>query len=161
MSVDQAQATLTRAASFWADRSDSWGAWDEPGGDVRARYTANCLRELDGFLRNLLDEIQPASNRRQRNTANKLGRMPLRGGHVAADAPRLRAIGRSAGCLFHCGGWVRRPDETAGRWMTAGWPEAHGRALRRYSLGDRLRPGPREVADMCGFFVRVGDAVAR
>lgn len=165
MSVGRAQATLASAASFWADRANGWGAWDgsgdEPNGDVRARYTANCLRELDGFLRTLLDEVDPAFDRDQRNTANKLGRMPLRGGHVASDAPRLRAIGRTAGCLFHCAGWVKRPDDAAGRWMTAGWRGADGPALRRYPLGERLRPGSREVADMCTFFARVGDAVAR
>lgn len=161
MSVGRAQATLTRAASFWADQAGDWGEWDEPHGDVRARYTANCLRELDGFLRTLLDELAPTPDRHQRNTANKLDRVPLGYGHVAADAPRLRAIGRSAGCLLHCGGWVKRPDQAAGGWMTAGWPDAHSPELRRYSLGDRLRPGAREVADVRGFFVRVGEAVAR
>ena len=159
MSVGVAQATLTRAAAFWAIEADRLGGWNEPGGDIRARYTANCLRELDGFLRVLLDELAPGSDRRQRNTANKLDAFALGSGYPRGDAARLRAIGRSAGCLRHCAGWVRRPDVTAGAWMTAGWPEARGATLQRYALGDRLRPGAAEITDICGFFVRVGEGL--
>lgn len=162
MSVRGAQATLSRAASHWAAEAECWApdrAWEGQGGVVRARHTANCLRELDGFLRQLLDELAPAPDRRQLNTANKLGALFVASGRPSADAARLRAIGRSAGCLFHCAGWVRRPDVAAGGWMTAGWPASDGATLRRYPLGDRLRPGVREVTDMCGFFLRVGEAV--
>lgn len=164
MSATAAGATLARAASFWAGQGDRLGAtWHEPDAAVRARYTANCFRELDGFLRLLLDELAPEPAPKRRNTANKLGAMALdgapTGGVPAADCARLRAIGRSAACLFHLGGWVRRPDVAAGGWMTAGWPEADGQALRRYELGDRLRPGAADVANVCGFYLRVGEAV--
>ena len=160
MSVGTAHATLTRAASFWAGQADRWGDWDEPRAAVRARYTANCLRELDGFLRLLLDELAPAPDRRQRNTANKLDAFAASSGYPLGGAVRLRAIGRSAGCLLHCAGWVRRPDVTSGGWMTAGWREPAGPTLQRYPMGDRLRPGPAEISDVCGFFLRVGEAVA-
>lgn len=160
MSVSGAHATLTRAASFWRDRADRLDDWHEPVTDVQARYTANCFRELDGFLRTLLDEVAPDIGPARRNTANKLGALTLARGAPPADAARLRAIGRSTACLFHCAGWVRRPDVIAGAWMTAGWPERGGARLRRYPLGDRLRPGPTDVIDVCGFFLRVGEAVA-
>lgn len=163
MSAARAGATLARAAGFWAGQGDRLGAsWRERDVAVRARYTANCFRELDGFLQTLLDELAPEPAPKRRNTANKLGLMALDGastGSVAADCDRLRAIGRSAACLFYLGGWVRRPDVAAGDWMTAGWPDRDGGALRRYPLGDRLRPGAADVADVCDFYLRVGEAV--
>lgn len=168
MSAAAAGATLSRAAHFWAERSSRPAAtWLDYGGGgrVQARYLANGFRELDGFLRALLDEIEPAPpGPARRNTASKLDRMVLAGdvrlgGAAAADCARLRAIGRSAACLLHCGGVVRRPDLAAGRWMTAGWPEAGGDRLRRYPLGDRLRPGGDDVADVCGFFLRIARAI--
>lgn len=160
-----AGSTLARAASFWAGQGDRWGATShEPDAAVRARYTANCFRELDGFLRTLLDELAPEPAPKRRNTANKLRAMALDGAPTgdtaAADCTRLRAIGRSAACLFHLGGWVRRPDVVAGGWMTAGWPDGDGQVLRRYPLGDRLRPGAVDVADVCGFYQRIGEAVS-
>jgi hypothetical protein len=160
LSVQGAHVTLTRAASFWRDRADRLDHWNEPASAVQARYTANCFRELDGFLRTLLEAVAPDTGPAQRNTANKLGALTLARGTPPADAVRLRAIGRSTACLFHCAGWVRRPDVAAGTWMTAGWPERDGQRLRRYPLGDRLRPRSRDVIDVCGFFLRVGEAVA-
>ena len=163
MSAATAGATLARAAGFWAGQGDRLGAdWHERDAAIRARYTANCFRELDGFLRLLLDELAPEPAPKRRNTANKLGLMTLDRaptGIIAADCDRLRAIGRSAACLFHLNGWVRRPDVAAGGWMTAGWPDRDGATLRRYPLGDRLRPGAVDVADVCDFYQRVGEAV--
>lgn len=154
--MSTAAATLTRAAEFWWQRSRRLGdGWHESDSAVHARYLANGFRELDGFLRLLLDEVAPVPAARRRNTANRLGALET----GAADGRRLRAIGRSAACLFHCAGWVRRPDLPAGGWMTAGWPDRDGDDLRRYSLGDRLRPDGGEVADVCAFFLRVGESV--
>lgn len=163
MSAAAAGATLVRAASFWAQRSGQLGAiWHEPDAVVRTRYLANGFRELDGFLCLLLDEVAPGPKPRRRNAANRLGAIArdgfATGDVVAADCDRLRAIGRSVACLFHLSGWVRRPDVAAGGWMTAGWPDADG-GLRRYPLGDRLRPVAGDVADVCRFYLRIGKAV--
>lgn len=159
--VGAAHETLARAACFWTARTGALPDWaDDPAGDVRARYTANCFRELDSFLRELLDAIAPTPQPQQRNTANRLGAQLARDRiEASGDPARLRAIGRSSACLFHCAGWVRRPDQAAGEWMTAGWSDAAGNGLRRYRLGDRLRPGPDEVAEVCRFFLRVGETV--
>lgn len=160
MSVVAAGATLARAATFWAGRSPRLG-W-EPEAAARARYTGNCFRELDGFLRLLLDARATVPTPRQRNTANKLAATiraePYPSDVTAADCARLRAIGRSAACLFHLGGEVRRPDAVDGSAMTAGWPDRDGGALRRYRLGELLRPDADDVADVCGFFLRIGEA---
>jgi hypothetical protein len=163
-----AHETLIRGATFLAALAtrpviaDGWPR----GGDarVRARFLANCLRELDRFLHGLLDELGASAGHvvreDQRNTANKLRayRVPAAGGALAsADEARLRALGRSSACLIHCNGWVRRPDVAGGDTMTVGWHEASGPALARYTLGTRLAPGAAEIIDVCGFYDRLGD----
>ena len=162
-----AHATLTRGATFLAalaERPVIADGWPR-GGDarVRARFLANCLRELDRFLHGLLDELGASAGHvvreDQRNTANKLRAygVPAAGGAlVSADEARLRALGRSSACLIHCNGWVRRPDVAGGDAMTVGWREASGPALARYALGTRLAPGAAEIIDICGFYDRLG-----
>lgn len=167
-----AHETLTRGATFLAalaERPVIAGGWPEGRqARVRARFLANCLRELDRFLHGLLDELGASAGHvvreDQRNTANKLraygvpvtGPVATGGMLVSADEARLRALGRSSACLIHCNGWVRRPDVAGGDTMTVGWREASGPALARYPLGTRLVPGTAEIVDVCGFYDRLG-----
>ncbi|MEI5687979.1 hypothetical protein [Sphingomonas kyungheensis] len=164
-----AHATLTRGATFLAalaDRPMLAGHWpDGAAARPRARFVANCLRELDRFLHTLLDELGSSAGQRvdreQRNTANKLrdyGGPALTAG---ADRLRLLALGRSSACLIHCNGLVRRPDVAGGDGMTAGWRGTAGETLRRYPLGDRLAPGPAELRDVCRFYERLGNGLMR
>ena len=163
-----AHETLIRGATFLAalaERPVIAGGWPEGRqARVRARFIANCLRELDRFLHGLLDELGASAGHvvreDQRNTANKLRAygvpatgVPL----VSADEARLRALGRSSACLIHCNGWVRRPDILGGDTMTVGWREASGSALAQYTLGSRLAPGAAEIIDVCGFYDRLGN----
>ena len=167
-----AHETLTRGATFLAalaERPVIADGWPEGRqARVRARFLANCLRELDRFLHGLLDELGASAGHvvreDQRNTANKLraygipaARATGAGGLVSADEARLRALGRSSACLIHCNGWVRRPDVAGGDTMTVGWREASGPALARYALGTRLAPGAAEIIDVCGFYDRLGN----
>ncbi|GAA0657386.1 hypothetical protein FHT00_002283 [Sphingomonas insulae] len=168
-----AHETLTRGATFLAalaERPVITDGWPEGRqARVRARFLANCLRELDRFLHGLLDELGASAGHvvreDQRNTANKLraygvpaaGVFATGGALVSADEARLRALGRSSACLIHCNGWVRRPDVAGGDTMTVGWRETSGPALARYALGTRLAPGAAEIIDVCGFYDRLGD----
>lgn len=160
-----AHATLTRGATFLAalaERPVIADGWPQ-GRDarVRARFVANCLRELDRFLHGLLDELGASAGHvvreEQRNTANKLRDFGLHPLAARDDQFRLRALGRSSACLIHCDGWVRRPDVSGGAVMTAGWSEPAGEDLRRYPLGTRLAPGSAEIIDICRFYDALGD----
>jgi len=140
---------------------------------VRARYVANCLRELDTFLKGLLDQVAPSplGRPRRHNAANRVHdvaqRLPLVPGTVtparsaddapariiiAADVARLRALGRSRACLWHCHGLVRRPDLHGGAWMTAGWLAPASTQLRRYPLGERLTPDGGDLIGVGTFY---------
>jgi hypothetical protein len=164
-----AHETLARGASFLAalaDRPVIAETWPEGRmARTRARFIANCLRELDRFLHGLLDELGASTGQivreDQRNTANKLRDFGVHPLAARDDQHRLRALGRSSACLIHCDGWVRRPDVAGGDTMTAGWSEPVGAALRRYPLGARLAPGRDELIDICGFYDALGDRLLR
>jgi hypothetical protein len=160
-----AHETLARGAAFlagFADRPVLADGW--PQGRhfrTRARFIANCLRELDRFLHGLLDELGASAGHvvreDQRNTANKLRDFSMHPLAALEDQDRLRALGRSSACLIHCDGWVRRPDVSGGAVMTAGWSDPAGDSLRRYALGTRLAPGRDELVDVCDFYGALGD----
>ena len=159
-----AHDTLTRGATFLAalaDRPVITDGWPQgPHARTRARFVANCLRELDRFLHGLLDELGASAGHvvreDQHNTANKLRDYGVALLGAPADEARLRALGRSSACLIHCNGLVRRPDIAGGSVMTAGWRAAGGDGLRRYPLGARLAPGRAEIIDVCRFYDRLG-----
>ncbi len=160
-----AHETLIRGATFLtalADRPVITDGWPKgPDARVRARFVANCLRELDRFLHGLLDALGASAGHvvreDQRNTANKLRDFGVHPLAERDDQLRLRALGRSSACLIHCDGWVRRPDVAGGDVMTAGWTGNTGVDLRRYPLGARLAPGRDELIDICRFYDRLGD----
>ncbi|MCU6454463.1 hypothetical protein LPN01_10285 [Sphingomonas sp. A2-49] len=160
-----AHETLARGAAFlagFADRPVIADGWPQgPHFRTRARFIANCLRELDRFLHGLLDALGASAGHvvreEQRNTANKLRDFTLHPLAAREDQDRLRALGRSSACLIHCDGWVRRPDVSGGEVMTAGWSVPAGDALRRYPLGTRLAPGRAELVDVCDFYGALGD----
>lgn len=159
-----AHDTLTRGATFLAalaERPVITDGWPQGvHARTRARFVANCLRELDGFLHGLLDALSASAGQvvreDQRNTANKLRNHAVPAVGLRADEVRLRALGRSTACLIHCNGWVRRPDIVGGAMMTAGWRTAAGDELRRYPLGTHLAPGRAEIIDVCRFYDRLG-----
>lgn len=132
-------------------------------GVVRAHFVGNCLAELDRFLHVLMDELAPglgvAASPEQRNTANKIARLTPLAGRSRSDQLRLRALGRSRACLTRCGGLMRRADSPGGSWMTAGWRGPDEDALRRYAMGDRLRPTGADVADVARFYDGVAAAL--
>lgn len=131
-----------------------------PEGRYRTRVIANYLRELDQLLNLLIDEVAIATDpvrfaraslSRQRNTAAKLDRLRRLLRIPNPDDRRLRAIGRSRDCLFHCKGIVRRPDERGGDIMSAGWPDGHV-ALRPFALGAPLGLAKPDLDDVCRFY---------
>lgn len=145
--LGQAQRTLSRATHFLA------GAFRAPAaGPYRARVLGNGLRELDRFLNLLVDEVarelappgfdHPAFARR-RNTARKLRLVLARMERPSPHEARLRAIGRSRDCLFHCGGIVRRGREKS---LAAAWPNAVPVAGRALSVR------PADLASVCRFY---------
>lgn len=130
---------------------------------IRARYIANCLRELDTFLKGLLDQVAPTRPGRPRrhNTANRMHEVAHRtgacghatmGAILPDDVARLRALGRTRACLWHCHGLVRRPDHDGGAWMTAGWHASASTDLRRYALGEYLAPQGRDLIGVGTFY---------
>ena len=154
----RAHATLTRGARFLgAGLSAQAGAAPAAiGGRHRAKVIGNGLRELDRFLNVLIDE---ASLRiglpvlaGQRNTANKLRAFRAAGGGAcAADEARLRALGRSRDCLFHCGGVVTRADARGGTRMTVGWADPDT-PLRSFAIGEELVLTAGDLAGVCAFY---------
>ena len=131
-----------------------------PEGRYRVQVIANYLRELDQLLNLLIDEVAIAADpirfaratlSRQRNTAAKLDNLRRLLQIPNPDDRRLRAIGRSRDCLFHCKGIVRRPDQRGGDSMTAGWPDEHF-ALRTFALGGPLGLAKRDLDDVCRFY---------
>jgi hypothetical protein len=160
-----AHDTLIRGATFLAalaERPVIADGWPQgPHARTRARFLANCLRELDRFLHGLLDELGASAGhvvrKDQRNTANKLRDYGVHPLAARDDQARLRALGRSSACLIHCNGWVRRPDVTGGAVMTAGWSATESPDLAQYPLGARLTPGAAEIIDICRFYDGLGD----
>jgi hypothetical protein len=149
-------ANISRAIRFLED-----GIF--PEGPYRVRVIANHLRELDRFLNLLIDEVaiasghpgfDPARLARQRNTAAKLGAVR----HLLAlpnpDDHRLRAIGRTRDCLFHCAGIARHPDRRGSRLMTSGWRDGTN-GLRQFALGQALIPDKRDLDDLCRFYAHI------
>lgn len=136
------------------------------GGRHRAKVIGNGLRELDRFLSVLLDEVALAAGWERadlrrlanvRNTANKLATVHRWLGRPTDDLPRLRALGRSRDCLFHCNGVVRRGDERRMASMTVGWPadvRGDGAGVR-LGLGERLAVTPADLAWVCAFYDRI------
>lgn len=135
-------------------------------GRYRAKVIGNGLRELDRFLSVLLDEVALAAGwelpdlRRLanvRNTANKLALVHDRLGRSADDLSRLRALGRSRNCLFHCDGVVRRGDERHAASMTVGWPaDVRGNgAGAQLALGESLAVTAADLAWVCAFYDRL------
>lgn len=157
-----AHRTLARATTFLGNGLSMEAIRQGPRpivGPHRAKVIGNSLRELDGFLNLLIDEVarsvlpfdDQAAFRRQRNTANKLRTIRAAMAMPSPDHARLRAIGRSRDCLVYCGGIVRRGDGRGEMKMTAGWPWT-GRGDRRLGMGDRLDIGRENLAELCAFY---------
>ena len=150
-----AYQTLLRGADFLANGIGTRA----PGisGRYRAKVIGNGLRELDRFLNLLIDEARRAADLpgapRQHNTANK-----LRGWSIFdlsdSDHARLRALGRSRDCLFHCEGRVTRGDGRAGTVFSTGWRDRDrpGAPLVRVPIGGMLNLTGDDLADVCSFY---------
>lgn len=163
----RASATLFRGAAFLGACLRAPIAHDVESrspaiaGRHRAKVIGNGLRELDRFLNLLIDAVSTAQGLPvrpgQHNTANKLAvyRAALALPHD--DGGRLRALGRSRDCLFHCGGRVRRGDRRGGLTMTIGWPErpGHEAPLRRVIVGEDLTVTRGDLDDVCRFYRRI------
>jgi hypothetical protein len=127
-------------------------------GRYRAKVIGNGLRELDRFLNLLIDAASDAEGLPvrpgQRNTANKLAAYRAALALPNDDDRRLRALGRSRDCLFHCGGRVRRGDRRNGMTMTVGWPGRPGRdlPLDRVRIGQQLTVTRGDLDDVCRFY---------
>lgn len=153
----RAHATLERGAHFLGK-----GLSLHPGmpraisGRYRAKVTGNGLRELDRFLCHLVQAVAAmrgiAMPEQERNTANKVARLRRCLGVADPDRARLLALARTRDCLFHCSGFVRRPDVRGGATMTIAWYGAGGIALRRVVLGERLEPSAPELLEICLYY---------
>lgn len=132
-------------------------------GPWRAKTIGNGLRELDRFLNILIGEVAAchglAMHRDERNTANKLTRFRAALRLPDPDHDRLRAIGRTRACLFHCGGIVRRADRAGGTMMTTGWLDraAEAPTLWKVPVGGALVVTARELGELCQYY----DGIAR
>lgn len=165
-----ASATLGRATAFLGGGlctgKESPALPLAIAGPYRAKVIGNGLRELDRFLNLLADQVARltapadfdlAAFARQRNTANKLRTIGATASHADRRA-RLRAIGRSRDCLFHCGGIVRRGDGRHDRRMTAGWPatgDASDAPPLRLPLGEKLLVSAIDLQRVCQFYDRL------
>jgi len=130
-------------------------------GRYRAKVIGNGLRELDRFLNLLIDAASDAEGLAvrpgQHNTANKLAAYRAAMALPNDDDRRLRALGRSRDCLFHCGGRVRRGDRRNGSTMTVGWSGQPGRdlPLDRVTIGQQLTVTRGDLDDVCRFYRRI------
>ncbi|WP_380874512.1 hypothetical protein [Sphingomonas sp. DBB INV C78] len=167
-----AHATLVRGAAFLGSGLQPNGG--DPvaiGGTLATKVVGNGLRELDRFLNLLVDEvavlaagdiIDTVAFARRRNTAGKIAMIRRSMGLPHPDHERLRAMGRTRDCLFHCGGVVRRASYAGTRTMIAGWPpgtaaaKAPGLVLQ---LGDRLEVTPLDLARACQFYHDIADTI--
>jgi hypothetical protein len=171
MGLNAALATLNAGTLFLGA---GLGDTPDPGerraieGRYRAKVIGNGLRELDRFLSIAIDEaatlIAPDLDlSRTRNTANKLRTFRIATGATSPEHDRLRAIGRSRDCLFHCGGIVQRGDRRGGALMTAGWPPSDADSAspgRVLAIGDRLSVAPIDLDRVCRFYDAIADALA-
>lgn len=163
--IDRRYETLARAAAFLAQgraRPLPGGALPSPqAAEVRRRYVANCLGELDRFLHALIDEAagQAPAVTVQRNAANKIALLPLGRGHAGHERRRLLALGRTRACLIHCGGIVSRADQRDGERMTAGWLCPRSAELETFPMGAELQPAARELADIGAFYRGLADRI--
>ena len=163
----QASSTLLRGATFLGACLRTPIAHDvESGlpaivGRHRAKVIGNGLRELDRFLNLLIDAASTAEglpvHPGQRNTANKLSAYRAAKSLPNHDEARLRALGRSRDCLFHCGGRVRRGDRRGAIAMTVGWPARVGcdKPLDRVMVGQDLTVTRGDLDDICLFYRRI------
>lgn len=160
--LQRACATFSRATLFLGNGLSMTGS---PGatainGPLRNKVIGNSLRELDRFLSVLIDEIAgmvlpreaSAGFARQRNTANKYRTLRLALVLPSPDHARLRAIGRSRDCLFHCGGIVRRGDRRGDRLMTAGWARPDSPGVVQIAIGERLPIAAADLVQLCRFY---------
>lgn len=166
--LERALVTLDRGASFLGAglRAVAGPAPIVPAtpitGRFRAKVIGNGLRELDRFLNLLIDEALYTQGLKafpgQRSTANKLRAYRLAAGRPHQDETRLRALGRSRECLFHCDGRVLRGDSRGDPFMTAGWPAsaAADAPLRRVAVGSDLAVDRDDLARVCTFYRRIG-----
>lgn len=169
---ERAFATLNRGADFVgaglrpARASTPFLASAPVSSPYRAKVIANGLRELDRFLNLLIDEALRARGRiacpSQHNTANKLGTYWAAYGQPDVHGERLRALGRSRECLFHCGGQVLKGDCPGMETFTAGWPEMPGPLgpLRRFGVGETLVVETSDLADIGAFYRGLAREVA-
>ena len=160
--AEQARATalLLRGARRLHDLASD-GVLAQPwpvgqAGSVRARYVANCLRELDTFLSGLLDAVTPPYRdqpRRHRSAARLGWRVHIPGSAITKDdIERLHALDRSRACMWHCHGLVRRDDRPQAVWMTASWSTPKSARLRRYRPGEWMKPDGYELTDVATFY---------
>jgi hypothetical protein len=162
-----ASSTLFRGAAFLGACLRAPTAHDVESrspaivGRYRAKVIGNGLRELDRFLNLLIDAASDAEGLPvrpgQRNTANKLAAYRAALALPNDDDRRLRALGRSRDCLFHCGGRVRRGDHRGGMTMTVGWSERPGAdvPLDRVTIGQELTVTRGDLDDVCRFYRRI------
>jgi hypothetical protein len=82
-----------------------------------------------------------------RNTANKLRAIRAVMALSSPDHERMRAIGRSRDCLFHCAPIARGGD--------------HSADPRRRGIAEQLTPGADELRDLCDFYDRIAADLLR
>jgi len=159
-----ASSTLFRGAAFLGACLRAPIAHDVESGSpaidgrYRAKVIGNGLRELDRFLNLLIDAVSTAEGLPvrpgQHNTANKLSAYRAARSLPNHDDGRLRALGRSRDCLFHCGGRVQRGDRRGATTMTVGWP-GYGAPLDRVTVGQDLTVTRGDLDDVCLFYRRI------
>jgi hypothetical protein len=162
-----ASSTLFRGATFLGACLRAPIAHDVESGSpaiagcYRAKVIGNGLRELDRFLNLLIDAVSSAEGLPvrpgQHNTANKLSAYRAAKSLPNHDEGRLRALGRSRDCLFHCGGRVRRGDCRDTMAMTVGWPARAGydAPLDRVMVGQDMNVTRGDLDDVCLFYRRI------
>ncbi|HEY0622807.1 hypothetical protein [Sphingomonas sp.] len=160
----RANMTLRRSADFFsfslARSSAPTSAVQPISHQLRSRVIGNGLRELDRFLNILIDQV--ASRRHlptapgQRNTANKLQAFWSDIGVTSDGHVRLRALGRSRDCLFHCDGIARRADVGNAGVMTLGWPDENG-LLQIAPLGSPIIVKPADLQNVRAFYGQLAD----
>ena len=144
-----------------------WSAPDPSGPArqrwLRARVTANALRELDRFLNLLVDATAHragvATRLDQRHTPNKLAALRRSLGMADQDHDQLLSVGRVRDCLFHCAGLVRRADHRHGQQLTLAWRRSDPHATATVALGGRLALTARDLLAICRLYRRVGTAL--
>lgn len=165
--MQHASSTLFRGAAFLGACLRTPVAHDVESGSpaiagrYRAKVIGNGLRELDRFLNLLIDAASTAEGLPvrpgQRNTANKLSAYRAAKSLPNHDDARLRALGRSRDCLFHCGGRVRRGDRRGAAAMTVGWSARAGcdAPLDRVMVGQNVTVTRGDLDDVCLFYRRI------